>query len=75
MSDQNKEKVKTMGPYDYKGLQAEIGGLLHDAINVLSYNNKVITKSSLKSTVRNLKKVKEDLVEEFKNEYEYGEVK
>ena len=76
-------KQKTMGPYDYRGLQSQVGGLTHDAVLLAieehKHSNKRISEETIKELVRkyirSLKEVQDEEVEQFKKEYEQGKSK
>ena len=74
------QKAKTLSPYDYRGLQSQVGGLTHDAVLLAieehKDSNKRISEETIKESVRkyirSLKEIQDEEVARFKKEYEMG---
>lgn len=77
---EEEQKAKTLSPYDYRGLQSQVGGLTHDAVLIAIQEHKdkgrAITTERISKTVRayirELKQIQDEEVARFKEEYEMG---
>ena len=80
---EEEQKAKTLSPYDYRGLQSQVGGLTHDAVLLAieehKDSNKRISEETIKESVRkyirSLKEIQDEEVARFKEEYEQGKSK